>query len=161
MKLYVVRHATASSKSSWTDDDALRPLTATGRKRFAAAAASIARVDASHPEVVVTSPLVRAVQTAEIFANAFGNDVPVEQDARLGLSLDAESLAAVLAEHRAARTIAIVGHNPSISKVLSAVTGTRNLEMAKGAIALVKLTDQTKPVGQLLWLTPPDFFAKG
>ena len=158
MKLYFVRHATASSKATWAHDDELRPLTRTGRQRFAALVAALVGADALKPDVIVTSPLVRACQTAELLRDGIACDAVVTQDSRLGPDFDLEALSAILAEHADARCLAIVGHNPSFAAVLSAITGGCDLEMRKGAIALVDVEDPAVASGRLLWLAPPSLF---
>jgi phosphohistidine phosphatase len=160
MELFFVRHGAAVGTSVWSGDDASRPLTKSGRKRFLAATRAVARCAAPPPDRIVSSPLVRAVQTAEILAEAFGG-VTVIEDEKLDPEFNLEALTAVLAEQADASVLAIVGHNPSFSEVLSTVTGARDLEMAKGAIALVRIDDRDKPKGQLVWLAPTSLFADG
>lgn len=158
MKLYFVRHATASSKAAWSEDDGLRPLTRAGRQRFSAAASSLIEAGALHPDLIVTSPLVRAEQTAELLAEALGRSVPIVEDARLGHEFDLPSLEAILAENPEVRSIAIVGHNPSFADVLSDVIGEAEIEVRKGSVALVELETLTPPTGRLVWLAPPAIF---
>lgn len=159
MKLYFVRHAAAARKSSWTAEDGLRPLTRTGKKRFHTAAAALVSAGALAPDLIVTSPLVRARQTAQILAKTLPGSVKVVEDPRLGPSFDRRALHAILAENRSARSIAIVGHNPSFAEVLAEVTGTGSLNVRKGAIALVDLDSVAAPSGRLMWLTPPEIFS--
>jgi phosphohistidine phosphatase len=159
MKLYFVRHASAARKATWTDDDDLRPLTHVGRERFSTAVAALMLAQALDPEIIVTSPLVRAQQTAELLGKALATPAPIQQDARLGHTFDVKALAEILAEHRELSSFAIVGHNPSFAAVLSAVTGGIDVDVRKGAIALVTIPDPAEPIGRLLWLAPPTLFA--
>lgn len=158
MKLYFVRHATASNKAAWNDDDGLRPLTSTGRERFAVAARSLVDSGALCPELIITSPLVRAAQTAVILGETLAGSVPILEDARLGRDFDAGVLAAILSENGDAGSIAIVGHNPSFAAVLSAVVGDAVVDLRKGAVALVELEGLSPVSGRLLWLAPPTIF---
>ncbi|HEY5540663.1 MAG TPA: phosphohistidine phosphatase SixA [Coriobacteriia bacterium] len=158
MKLYFVRHATASSKARWSQDDELRPLTRAGRQRFSVAATSLVEARALQVDAIVTSPLVRARQTADILGKTLSDKVPIVEDARLGHEFDVAALEAVLAEHRGARSIAIVGHNPSFAAVLSEVVGGAVLDVRKGSVALVELEDASRAKGRLLWLAPPTIF---
>jgi len=160
MKLYLVRHATASSKLSWDDDDDLRPLTRSGEARFATAAKALARASALSPEIIVTSPLVRAAQTAELLSAAVGGSVPIEHDDRLGHDFDLQRLGEIIAERSAVSELALVGHNPAFSAVLSAIIGGGSVEVRKGTIALVDIPDVSDPVGRLLWLAPTSLFAQ-
>jgi phosphohistidine phosphatase len=161
MNLFFVRHATAARKTTWTADDNLRPLTAAGHQRFLMAAAALVRAGALDPDLIVTSPLVRAVQTAELLGHALGTSTPILQDPRLGHEFNVTALAQILAEHHSSSSLAIVGHNPSFAAVLSEVTGGADVDVRKGAIALVAIPDPAEPIGRLLWLAPPTLFARG
>ena len=158
MRLYFVRHATASSKASWRQDDGLRPLTRAGRQRFSVAASSLVSAGALHPDLIITSPLIRADQTARILAKTLGRAVPVVTDERLGHEFDLAALQAILAEHQGTRSIAIVGHNPSFARVLCEVIGDASVDVRKGSVALVELAALKPPAGRLMWLAPPTIF---
>ena len=160
MKLYFVRHGTAASKATWDSNDDLRPLTRAGRERFSTAAESLKRAAVLDPELIVTSPLVRAEQTAELLGKALGGSMRIERDPRLGHQFDLAALAAILAEHPDIGSLAVVGHNPSFAAVLSAVIGGGDVDMRKGAIALVDIDDVSRPVGRLMWVAPPALFAR-
>jgi phosphohistidine phosphatase len=158
MKLYFVRHATAARKSTWRKDDDLRPLTRMGRARFRCAAESLAGRGALTPDRILTSPLVRAVQTAAILEQALGGAIPVEEEWRLGHTFDVDDLRALLAQKPRSRSLAIVGHNPSMCEVLARLIGGCDLDLRKGAIALVDIADTEMPSGRLMWLAPPTLF---
>jgi phosphohistidine phosphatase len=158
MKLYFVRHATAARKGTWSKDDDLRPLTRVGRARFRTAVESLISAGALSPDRILTSPLVRAVQTAAILDKALGGGVPIQEEWRLGHSFDMSDLRALLAQERGVRSLAIVGHNPSMCEVLSQLTGIGDLDLRKGAVALVEITDPKMPAGRLMWLAPPTLF---
>jgi phosphohistidine phosphatase SixA len=154
MKLYFVRHATASRKSTWHLDDDLRPLTRSGRRRFRDSAISLVRSGALTPQRIVTSPLVRARQTAAILGKLI-ETAPIIEDWRLAHSFSVDDLIALIAENKSARTLAIVGHNPSLCDVLSQFVGEADLDLRKGAIACVDVAASKAGHGRLLWLVPP------
>jgi phosphohistidine phosphatase len=158
VKLYFVRHATAARKTTWRKDDDLRPLTRTGRACFRTAADQLFSAGVLTPQRIVTSPLTRATQTAAILNKSLGGKVPVVEDWRLGLLFDTADLSAILAENRDVKSLAIVGHNPSFWEVLAEVIGSGDIDMRKGAIALVDVADVAAPKGRLLWLAPPSLF---
>lgn len=89
MKLFLVRHAKAYSRSRWREDDELRPLTPAGDLQSAAIATALAE---EHPRRLISSPHVRCVQTLGPLARATG--LRIEQDARLaeGATVDAAAL---------------------------------------------------------------------
>jgi phosphohistidine phosphatase SixA len=161
VKLYFVRHGSAASKTTWKTDDGLRPLTPSGRQRFSAAAEALADAGVLDPALIVTSPLVRAEQTAKLLRKVLGGSTPIVFDARLGHEFDVAALAQILAEHNTEQSLAIIGHNPSFAAVLSAVVGGADIDVRKGAIALVEIDDVATPSGRLIWLAPPTLFASG
>src|SRR5580765_5134354 len=69
MRIYLMRHGPAGNRDTWTDDDSLRPLTEKGERRTRAAADGLKRLNPAI-DVLLTSPLVRARQTAEIVGEA-------------------------------------------------------------------------------------------
>lgn len=155
MQLCLVRHAVAEERGPRWPDDRLRPLTAEGRERMRPAAAGIAIL--VQPGHVLTSPLVRARQTAAIVAEAFGN-VPVsETDALADGDHDA-----LLAAARATRgeTVAAVGHEPWLSEAVSYfLTGSgasASILFKKGAAALLSFPGEAGPGRATLeWLIQP------
>lgn len=111
MRLFLVRHAEAAPG----DPDDLRPLTDAGR---AAARALAARLAPEHPDAVVSSPLLRARQTAEAIARAARVDVAVDE--RLAPGATADDLRESVQGHD---TIVAVGHQPDCSEIVLALTG--------------------------------------
>ena len=112
MRVYLVRHAKAEQGAP----DELRPLAKKGRKQAKELGERFARdgVDA-----VLSSPLVRARETAEAIAKAVGKDV--ETDDRLRPGATAEDLRAVVAG-RGERVVA-VGHQPDCGRIAAEITG--------------------------------------
>jgi len=128
--VFLVRHAKAEPRSP--DDDSRR-ITAKGRARFSALVVALG--DRIGVDRVVTSPLLRARETAEILARAKG--CPVEEDVRLsaGRSSAKELLALV---RRAGPGTALVGHNPEIAEALALVAG-GDLDVKPGAVAALEV----------------------
>lgn len=151
MRIYFLRHGEASWPA-WQGPDAERPLTGKGIKEMELVAAGIARL---RPEAaVLTSPLRRAVQTAEILARALGVTVAVE--AALAPGFDVPRLRTLL-ERYPGRDLLLVGHEPDFSTVIHALTG-GNVRMAKAGFACVELTAGDDLAGELQWLVPPKVF---
>lgn len=154
MHLCLVRHAIAEERSLRWPDDALRPLTPEGRAKMERAARGLTRLLA--PGAVLTSPLVRAAQTAEIIAAAAG--LPrIEEVAALATG-DDESL--VRAVNRCgAQVVVAVGHEPTISQTLSRLlTGSVRVSSVfkKGTAALVGFENEAEVGGGWLeWLVQP------
>src|SRR5439155_23799609 len=96
MRLLIVRHGIAVAHGTPKVPEDERPLTPRGAKRFRAAARGLARI-CRRPDVLLTSPLVRARQTADIAADAWGRIEPVEEAALAGGSFD--QVAAIVDAH--------------------------------------------------------------
>jgi phosphohistidine phosphatase len=160
MLVYFVRHATAANKSGWSADDDLRPLTPVGAARFSAAATALAAAGSLTPQLIVSSPLVRATQTAELLCRVVPAATRTVIDARLGHSFSAADFAQIIANYKDHESIAIIGHNPSFAAVLAAVIGDANIDVRKGSVALVDIIDASAPEGCLMWLAPPSLFGR-
>ena len=153
MQLYLVRHGIAEDGGEGIPDSS-RALTAKGRRRFQKTAAAFAR-QGRRLSLILTSPLVRAVQTAEILAGAADHgEVGVLQE--LDGEHDVASLRAAL-EKRAgkSKSVAVVGHEPQLSHFLAALTGTAqtDIDFKKGAIVRVDLEEDGKTTARW-WLKP-------
>ncbi|MDX6425532.1 MAG: phosphohistidine phosphatase [Gaiellaceae bacterium] len=127
MRLFLVRHAEAAPG----EPDELRPLTPAGR---AAARDLGERLASEHLDAVVSSPLLRARETAEQIARAAG--LTPEADERLAPGATAEDLKAAIAGR--GDTVVAVGHQPDCSALLLVLSG-RELDFAPGAVHEVRL----------------------
>jgi phosphohistidine phosphatase SixA len=127
VRLFLVRHAEAAPG----DPDDLRPLTPAGRN----AARELGEVLAvEQPEAVLTSPLLRARETAAAIAEASGIDV--EADERLAPGATADDVRSAATGH--GETVVAVGHQPDCSEIVLALTG-REVRFAPGAFHEVRL----------------------
>jgi phosphohistidine phosphatase len=153
MKIYFLRHGIAGDRESWSGSDFDRPLTDEGRVRMDREAKSIAKLDLNI-EAIVSSPLVRAKETAEIVAARLKLKRDPLVDERLGPEFDLVRLAAILSEQAELPAIMLVGHDPSMTEVLGELTGAR-LDLKKGGLACVEATNAQEGSGTLLWLATP------
>jgi len=151
MKLYLLRHGTASDMAS---SDAERELTREGEEEAKIAGSALAELGVK-PSHVLSSPLVRARQTAEIAARAmkFRGEVELLDELTNGTSTPA--LLKVLQSYSSQEEILLVGHMPSLSEHLAALIGSKSpqgLPLGKGSIVCID-ADQIRPGrGQLRWL---------
>ena len=153
MRVFIIRHAIAADRSPDVPDDS-RPLTRRGKRRFRRAARGLARLFAS-PEHLLTSPLVRARQTARIAGRAWKNDFK-EENALAGGSI--QDVDAVLRRYQPGSTVALVGHEPQVSELLAHLVGSTHadrLTFKKGGVAVVDLPAGPDGVGVLLAVLPP------
>jgi phosphohistidine phosphatase SixA len=113
------------------------------------------------PTAVVSSPKLRARQTAEAVADAVGASVTL--DDRLGEGVELEMLDALADEFAAVESpgrLLLVGHDPDFSTVAAALCDAPSLQLSKGAVARIDLDGRPKPgAGRLRWLIPPDALA--
>ena len=154
LQLHFLRHAHAGDPEGWTGDDAARPLSAKGEGQAERLGAFLAGV-AFRPDAIVSSPKVRARQTAEIVAGHLGAEVRLDE--RLGGGFDATTVDAILADLGGPSRPVLVGHDPDFSELLGWLVRADGLTMKKGGFARV---DVQGPIasgqGTLRWLVPPD-----
>jgi phosphohistidine phosphatase len=155
MILYIVRHAWAeeADETRWPDD-AQRPLTDEGRKRFARVVSVLAGRGFA-PAVVATSPLIRCRQTAEIIARQIAGKPRLVPRDELSPGSDLDKILAWTATYAAEEQVAWVGHVPDVGELAAALigAGSANLVFAKGAVAAIEFDGQpTRQQGELRWL---------
>src|SRR5512144_1663227 len=134
-ELYLLRHADAGDPEAWTGDDAQRPLSGKGEKQADRLGRFLAGTPL-RPDVILTSPKVRARQTADIVAEPLGMTVRLEE--RLGGGLDASVVEAILRDAGDPDRPVLVGHDPDFSELLEALTGA-SVPMKKGAMARIDI----------------------
>jgi phosphohistidine phosphatase len=155
MRLLVVRHAIAVPHGTPGVADHDRPLTPEGEAKFREAAQGLARIlDA--PDALLTSPWLRARQTAAIAAEAWEGPQPKLTPALASGSF--EEQARVLDEYPDDATVAIFGHEPWVSELVARLLGTRasdRLTFKKGGVALLDVPGRLSEGGSLvLYLSP-------
>jgi phosphohistidine phosphatase len=152
MKLYIVRHDRAIESRGGVPD-ALRHLTPKGRACIRATARA-ARGAGMSVDAIVTSPLVRAVQTADLLAEGLGYEGAVVADPDLATGLFAPDLPVFLEPYADCRGLAIVGHNPHLTELVCGLLGLNGkFCMKKGAIVAIELPPGKRlQTARYLWL---------
>lgn len=150
MELYFLRHGLAADANP-DGHDAARPLTKEGVAKIKAAARAMRKLGVQ-PDALITSPLVRAHETARLVARELNVECQLSEALAPGCEL--AQLAELLAEHRAAEQVLLVGHEPDFSQMIGELTGGR-VQMKKGALARVDLPAIEPGAGALAWLLPP------
>jgi phosphohistidine phosphatase len=160
LTLYIIRHGLAGEHGSYAND-AERPLTPEGQHKTQQVAKRLKAIDLSF-HLILTSPLVRAKQTAEILQEV-GLSQHLEESDFLAPGGDFEEWLDWLAAWRSNKTsLAIVGHEPDLSawaeRLIWGEVRQRLVLKKAGAIGLT-LPETGTPVGnsELFWLTPPRF----
>lgn len=160
MELYIIRHAIAQPlgrRNDFTDEK--RALTAEGRDRMREVARGMRRLGVEL-DLILTSPLVRAVETAETLAGAFGmNKKEVVQTQNLAPEASADELFAELKNHTGAESIALVGHQPDLGHLICKIVqgnGNFSIELKKGSVCCINVTETVPTLhGTLSWLMSP------
>lgn len=154
MILYFVRHGKAGSPRASNDD--ARELTDTGRAALRGAAPLWQRLNL-RPDVVLSSPLARALQTAELVCDAVGGSPTVDDRLRPGASWG--DMARAMAAHPDARHVMFVGHEPDLSSAVTHLTGAASVRMRKGGLACLEFYGVPEPGGaEIAWLLDPDLY---
>jgi phosphohistidine phosphatase SixA len=152
VELYLLRHADAGDPDKWSGEDGLRPLSDKGRRQAEALGAFLAARDFA-VDVVLSSPKLRAMETAELVATALGMSVTPEP--RLARQLDLDRLGDILDGINGRRAM-ICGHDPDFSELAAALSGASYLPLKKGALARLDVSLPLQPAGGILrWLLPP------
>jgi phosphohistidine phosphatase len=155
-ELYLIRHGIAEARGDAWPDDAKRPLTERGVTRMRKSAHALARLGVSI-DVVLTSPLIRTRQTAEIVAAAFDPRPAIITVEALVPGGNHANVLAELEKHVRRGRIAIVGHEPGIGELAGRLAGMRHaLEFKKGAVCRIDVdTLPPRGGGALRWFLTP------
>jgi phosphohistidine phosphatase len=159
MDLILIRHAEAGERdpNTWPDDD-LRPVSADGQRKQTAAAEGMQKLGIEF-DFLVTSPLLRARQTAEILARAYAWKEPPLADDILGHGCTTTAVIKLLAKFPPAASVALVGHEPAFSKVAAALigrSGDAGLRLRKSGVIGIRFEGPAEAgTGMLEYLLKP------
>ena len=155
-EIYLIRHGLAEERgAAWPDDDK-RPLTDVGRARFKKSMRGLAAVGVRF-DVILTSPLVRTRQTAEIAASVFTTRPRIVTVESLAPGGSYQAVLADLHEQSRVSRIALVGHEPDLGELAARLAGSRRAwEFKKGAACRIDiLTLPPGGPGTLRWFLTP------
>lgn len=154
MRIYLLRHASAGEAHPDPAKDEKRPLDEQGVSQCREIGHALAALDV-HVDLVVSSPLKRAAQTASMVANEIGYEgrIGFEDALRPGASF--ADFRELIRRHAAVEAILAVGHNPNLSAFLGNLVGSAHqaarIDMKKGAVACVEWERR----GSLTWYLTP------
>jgi len=153
MLIYLLRHGIAAPRGvkPYPNDD--RPLTEEGIEKMSKGARGILRV-VDDVDVVLTSPLVRAAETARIVAKALHGESKLQVCNELAPGSSLQNLLTYLAKYKKLRSVLIVGHEPDLSYFASALLGKKTaiIEFKKGSLCCIEMTTiPSRRDGTLLW----------
>jgi phosphohistidine phosphatase len=156
IELYLIRHGLAAERGEAWPDDAKRPLTGKGLSRLRREARALEKFGISFDQIV-TSPLVRARQTAEVFADGLSSHPPTAHSEVLAPGGTPAQVIQELGKFSRRKRIALVGHEPNLCELAARLLGARGaIEFKKGSIGCIEVAalPPTRP-GTLLWLVTP------
>ena len=159
-ELYIIRHGVAEERGDAWPDDTKRPLSEEGMERLRKAARGLERLGV-WIDVILTSPLVRTRQTAEIVASAFDPRPSIITVDSLAPEGTYTSFVADLEKHARKSRIALVGHEPGIGELAARLIGSRHsFEFKKGAVCRIDVEEiPPSGPGDLRWMMTPKILA--
>ena len=157
MELYFLRHGKTVPRSKWSEDPVTRPLSDAGVVEMAHETWILARLGIA-PDLILTSPLECAQQTAGIVASGLGLEDRVRTEPGLGRGFGMKKLRRLLRTHARAGSIMLVGHDPQLSSVIRKLTG-GHVVLSKGGLAHVHLAARKSASAELVCLLQADKLA--
>ncbi len=154
MKLFILRHAEAENRS---ENDFGRALTPSGWNQVETIA-DFCVATGLVPSVVISSPLIRARQTAEHFCDVVGLETPFIEPSLASGVATAETIAEVLKDYKEVDRVMIVAHEPELSSFLAWLLAARSgasFRISKGSLTIVDCTAVREGGGTLRLFIPP------
>ena len=161
LELYLIRHGLAGDRGPEWPDDSKRPLTADGLAKLRKEAHGLRVLDVAF-DVIVTSPLVRTRQTADVFAEVLAVKAPIVSVDALAPAGTPAAVIQEIARHARKGRVALVGHEPNLGELAAQLIQARSpLSFKKGGICRIDFDEvPPKGVGSLAWFLPPKVLRK-
>lgn len=157
IELYLVRHAIAAERGPKYPDDTLRPLTPAGSKRFSKSVPGLLELDVVI-DFVLTSPLVRARETAQLLAARLKPKPAIAEIDALAPGGRHQAIVEAIKSHcKRHRRLALVGHEPDLGELAARLLGARGqVEFKKGGVCCIEVDGATPGgPGTLRWMLTP------
>ena len=154
--LYLVRHAIAAERGDDWPDDTKRPLTHEGAAKMRKVVTGFRQLD-PQIELVYTSPLVRAIETAELLVAGLKPTPVLRPLPALAPGGQPAKVAEGLAFDREGKALAVVGHEPGLGELAAWLIGARAaLPFRKGGVCRIDFADRPAARGgTLIWFATP------
>jgi phosphohistidine phosphatase len=156
-QICIMRHGVATEQGHGTADDFNRKLTSEGRAEVEKVARGLRQMDVEF-DWIVTSPLLRALETAQMVASVYGDRVPFDVTDELRPGKPGDALLNLLCKHPARNTTLLVGHEPDLGIFAARLLHCADLDLnfKKAGCCLIGMDDLSpKTTGQLLWWATP------
>ena len=156
LELYLIRHGIAAERGEEYPDDSKRPLTGSGMTKLRDEAKGLNELEITF-DLIITSPLVRTKQTADIIAGTLKDKPQVIASDSLAPAGTFAGVVQELGKHARQARIALVGHEPNLGELAARLIGAKSpIEFKKGAICRIDFEVlPPKGIGQLRWFIPP------
>jgi phosphohistidine phosphatase len=159
MELYLLRHGEAGKRLPMSARDMERDLTEAGKEEIKEVGEGLVGLGLKF-DVVASSPLRRAKETASIVNRQLRRKVPVEEWSELSPEGNREALYRRLGKLRAGTSVLCVGHEPYLTMAIAELAGSGlgvgvRIVLKKGGLAKLSLAGGGKPTGELRWLLTP------
>jgi phosphohistidine phosphatase len=161
LELYLIRHGIAADRGDEYPDDSKRPLTAEG---IASLRKEVKALDALGVtfDHIITSPLVRARQTADVFVQHMPSKPSISTSDSLAPAGSFAGIVQDVVKHARKARIALVGHEPNMGELAARFIGSKTpLEFKKGGVCRIDFDVlPPKGVGHLRWFATPKMLRK-
>jgi phosphohistidine phosphatase len=156
LELYLIRHGVAEERGEDWPDDSQRPLTSDGIAKLRKEARGLGAMGEAFDHIV-SSPLVRTRQTADVFAELLKNKPSISTADALAPAGTPAAVIQEITKHVRKGRVALVGHEPNLGELAAQLIGARApLEFKKGGICRIDFEVlPPKGVGTLRWFLPP------
>lgn len=161
LELYLVRHGVAAERGDKYPDDSKRPLTVDGISALRKEVKGLVRLGVAFDQIL-SSPLVRAKQTAEVLAQGLPSKPPITLTDSLAPAGGASGVLQELSKHMRKGSVALVGHEPNLGELAARLIGARTaFEFRKGGICRIDFeVFPPKGLGHLQWFVTPKMLRK-
>ena len=161
LELYIIRHGVAAERGEEYPDDSKRPLTSSGISRLRKEAKALDAIGVAF-DLILTSPLVRARQSADVFAETMKSKPTVANTDSLAPAGTPTAVMQELGKHMRKGRIALVGHEPNLGELAARLIGAKSpLEFKKGGVCRIDFdVVPPKGVGHLQWFVTPRMLRK-
>jgi len=160
MELFIIRHAIAEPLGKPNEfSDERRALTDEGRTRMREIVKGLTKLGAQI-DLIITSPLVRAIETAEIVSTGLGlSKKDMRQTLNLAPGGSIEGLFAEIKTHSEVQAVALVGHQPDLGNIISKIIsdeGDAAIQLKKGSVCCLNISETVPALrGEVAWLLAP------
>jgi phosphohistidine phosphatase len=161
LELYLIRHGIAAERGDDYPDDSKRPLTNDGISSLRKEVEALEIVDVAFDHII-TSPLVRTKQTAEIFAQHLPSKPSMSTSDSLAPAGSPAGVVQEVVKHARKGRIALVGHEPNLGELAARLIGAKTpIAFKKGGICRIDFEVlPPKGTGQLRWFMTPKMLRK-